>query len=67
MTERPRLESTGGTPAIALAAVLFALVGVCLFIADLGERQHLSRLAIELALFVPLIFWWLTRHIRSRV
>lgn len=67
MTERPRLESTGGTPAIALGAVLFAMVGVCLFITDLGERQHLSRLAIELALFVPLLFWWLTRYIRSRV
>jgi len=61
-----RSESANGSTAITLGAVLCAMLGGFLILADLGERQRVSRLAVELMLFGPLLLWWLTRNIRSR-
>jgi hypothetical protein len=49
-----------------LGAALCAVLGLFLLISDLGERQHWTRLAVELALFIPLIYSSLKRHIGSR-
>ena len=50
----------------ALGAGLCAMLGLFLFVADLGERQHWVRLLFELALLVPLIRVSWGRQIRSR-